>query len=161
MKASRKIMLIGGLVLVLLGMSYGLCYAVLVEHQTLDTMGAALTGSFASASGRRMDGTRVDLESYRLAAFDYTRQVDAHSHWIGLGILMIGIGVIFNRVSLAERPRFIIALALFIGSTVFPLGVLLQTVNHGPVPRVVAAAGAALVTAALAAVAIGFLRADE
>ena len=161
MKASRKVLVVGGLLLSLWGMSYGLWYALFLEHQTLDTIGGALTTSFASAAGRKMDASRINLEGYTLASFDYARQVDVHSHWIGLGILMIGLGIIFNKVGLGERIRLFLALALFIGSAVFPLGVILQTMDRGITPRVIATVGAGLVTAALAVVAIGFLRAEK
>ena len=161
MKASRKVLVIGGLLLSAWGMSYGLYYALFAEHQTLETIGSALATSFASASQRKMEASRVNLASYTVTLFDYTRQVDVHSHWIGLGILLMGLGVIFNRVSFGERLRFLLALPLLIGSAVFPLGVMLQTMDRGPGPRILASIGAALVTGALAGVAIGFLRARE
>ena len=161
MNASRKILVIGGLLLSLWGMSYGLYYALFIEHQTLETIGSALASSFTSASQRKMEASRVNLESYTLASFDYARQVDVHSHWIGFGMLLIGLGIIFNRVSFAERFRISLALALLVGSAVFPFGVILQTMDRGPGPRVIASIGAGLVTAALAVVAVGFMRARE
>ena len=161
MTASRKILITGGLLLSLWGMSYGLYYAVFVEHQTLDTIGGALAASFAGASQRKMEAARVNLESYAVTSFDYVRQVDAHSHWIGLGILLIGLGIIFDWVSFGERFRSLLALTLFIGSSVFPFGVILQTMKYGSAPIVIAAAGAGLVTAALAVVALGFMRTEK
>jgi len=47
---------------------------------------------------------------------------------------------------------------MLIGSILFPLGVILQTLDHGPWFRGLAIAGSALVVASLASVAVGFAR---
>jgi len=139
-------------------MLYGLHYAVFVEHQTLDRMGGSLAGAFAHAAERRGDDSQLALTAYRETKYDYVRQVDLHSHWIGLAMLLIVLGVVFDEVAFAERARFAIALAMLAGSIVFPLGVILQTVHMAPLGSVLAIAGSALVIAALGATAVGFMR---
>ena len=158
MSRSRKILIFGGTVLAVLGMLYGLHYAVFVEHQTLDRMGGSLAGAFAHAAERRGDDSQLALTAYRETKYDYVRQVDLHSHWIGLAMLLIVLGVVFDEVAFAERARFAIALAMLAGSIVFPLGVILQTVHMAPLGSVLAIAGSALVIAALGATAVGFMR---
>jgi hypothetical protein len=139
-------------------MLYGLHYAVFVEHQTLDRMGGSLAGAFAHAAERRGDDSQLALTAYRETKYDYVRQVDLHSHWIGLAMLLIVLGVVFDEVAFAERARFAIALALLAGSIVFPLGVILQTVHMAALGSGLAIAGSALVIAALGATAVGFMR---
>jgi low temperature requirement protein LtrA len=139
-------------------MLYGLHYAVFVEHQTLDRMGGSLAGAFAHAAERRGDDSQLALTAYRETKYDYVRQVDLHSHWIGLAMLLIVLGVVFDEVAFAERARFAIALAMLAGSIVFPLGVILQTEHMAPLGSVLAIAGSALVIAALGATAVGFMR---
>jgi low temperature requirement protein LtrA len=139
-------------------MLYGLHYAVFVEHQTLDRMGGSLAGAFAHAAERRGDNSQRALTAYRETKYDYVRQVDLHSHWIGLAMLLIVLGVVFDEVAFAERARFAIALAMLAGSIVFPLGVILQTEHMAPLGSVLAIAGSALVIAALGATAVGFMR---
>jgi low temperature requirement protein LtrA len=155
---SRKLLILGGTVLAVLGMLYGLHYAVFVEHQTLDRIGGSLAGAFAHAAERRGDDSQLALTAYRETKYDYVRQVDLHSHWIGLAMLLIVLGVVFDEVAFAERARFAIALAMLAGSIVFPLGVILQTVHMAPLGSVLAIAGSALVIAALGATAVGFMR---
>jgi low temperature requirement protein LtrA len=155
---SRKLLILGGTVLAVLGMLYGLHYAVFVEHQTLDRMGGSLAGAFAHAAERRGDDSQLALTAYRETKYDYVRQVDLHSHWVGLAMLLIMLGVVFDEVAFAERARFAIALAMLAGSIVFPLGVILQTVHMAPLGSVLAIAGSALVIAALGATAVGFMR---
>jgi hypothetical protein len=155
---SRKILIFGGTVLAVLGMLYGLHYAVFVEHQTLDRMSGSLAGAFAHAAERSGDDSQDALTAYRETKYDYIRQVDLHSHWIGLAMLLIVLGVVFDEVAFAERARFSVALAMLAGSIVFPLGVILQTVHMAPLGSVLAIAGSALVIAALGATAVGFMR---
>ncbi len=158
MSRSRKILIFGGTVLAVLGMLYGLHYAVFVEHQTLDRMSGSLAGAFAHAAERGGDDSQDALTAYRETKYDYVRQVDLHSHWIGLAMLLIVLGVVFDEVAFAERARFAVALAMLAGSIVFPLGVILQTVHMAPLGSVLAIAGSALVIAALGATAVGFMR---
>ena len=159
MANSRKLLVLGGMALAALGMLYGLYYAVFVEHQTLDQMGGSLAHAFASAAARDSSQSRTALEAYASTKYDYVRQVDAHSHWIGLGMLLILLGVLFGRVNFSEAIRQAIAFSLLTGSAVFPLAVILQTYHHGAfVFKALAVVGPGLVIFGLAATAWGFAR---
>jgi hypothetical protein len=158
MSGSRRLLIIGGIALAVWGMSYGLWYAVLAEHQTLESIGSSLAGGFAAAADRNAVAMEASLERYREAKYVYDRQVDVHGHWIGLAMLLIVLGIGFDRVNLPERLRLFLAMALFVGAVVFPLGVLLQTMNHGPLPRAIAIVGSGLVVAGLLGTAAGAMR---
>jgi hypothetical protein len=157
MTGSRKILIFGGLALAILGMFYGLQYALFTEHQTLDQIGGSLAQSFAAAANRDPTLAQAALDRYGDTKYDYVREVDAHSHWVGLAMLMIVLGVIFDRVNFSDRTRKVIAGSLLAGSVLFPLGVILQTYHHGAWPfKALAVAGPILVVAALVATAWGF-----
>jgi len=160
MSPSRKLLLGGGLVLVLWAMSFGLWYALFVEHQTLEHMGGALATGFAQAAERKLEDAHASLASYAATEFDYVRQVDVHSHWGGLAVLLMLLGLAFDRVGFSERTRTMLAALLLAGSFLFPLGVLLQTLDHGAGPKALSAAGAAMVIFGLGAVALGFARGE-
>jgi hypothetical protein len=155
MSGSRRLLIIGGIALAVWGMSYGLWYAVFAEHQALDRIGASLAGSFVAAAERNPVVIEASLEQYREAKYIYDRQVDVHGHWIGLAMLLIVTGIGFDRVNFSERIKLFLALGLLVGSVVFPLGVLLQTLSHGPLPRAIAIAGSGFVIAALFGSAMG------
>jgi hypothetical protein len=161
MIGAKKLLILGGLGLIILGMSYGLYFAVFVEHQTLDGIGGSLATSFIRAAERKSAESQAALDVYAETKFVYTRQVDLHSHWIGLGMLLMVLGAVFERVAFADRVRFLLALALFIGAVLFPFGVLLETFNSGPAPRAIAILGSGLVIASLSAIALGFARESE
>jgi hypothetical protein len=159
MSRDRKVLIFGGIALALIGMAYGLYYAVSVEHQTLDQMGGSLAGAFVSAAERKGPESKTLLASYGEAKYRYVRQVDVHSHWIGLGMLMIVLGVVFDVLRFAERRRVLLAWSLLAGSAIFPAGVMLQTVNLQTMGSALAIAGSGLVIGALVATAAGFARA--
>lgn len=159
MSGSSRLLIFGGLALAAFGMLYGLHYAVFVEHQTLDRMGGSLTEAFRHAAERNSDEAQAALEAYRSMKYDYVRQVDAHSHWIGMAMLMIVLGTLFQRLNFGERVRQMIAFCLLAGSALFPLSVILQTYHHDAMaPKVLAIISSAAVITSLAATAWGFAR---
>jgi len=159
MSGARKLLIFGGFALAAFGMLYGLHYALLVEHQTLDRMGGSLTTAFVDAAERDMPAAQLAIDEYTDTKYNYVREVDAHSHWIGLAMVMIILGVVLERMTFTERTRFLIALAMALGSFSFPAAVILQTFTHGsPVSSALAITGSALVIAAMVAAAVGFAR---
>ena len=159
MTTGRRVLVIGGLALATLGMLYGLHYAVFVEHQTLDRMGGSLAQAFLNAAGRNLPGAHQAIEAYASTKYDYVRQVDIHSHWIGLAMLLIILGAVFDQVALSPQAKTWIATSLVAGSFFFPLGVILQTISHGAEwASGLAIVGSATVTIALGAVVWGFAR---
>ena len=159
MSHARKVLVFGGLALAAFGMLYGLYYAVFVEHQTLDQMGGALASAFIDAAERNATESRSALDAYASTKYDYVRQVDVHSHWIGLAMLMIVLGAAFDRLAFGSWTQLAVAWALFVGSVIFPLGVVLQTMSHGSMfASALAILGSGLVIIALAVTAFGFVR---
>jgi hypothetical protein len=159
MSAARTVLIVAGTVLTAFGMFYGLYYALFVEHQTLDRMGGSLTTAFVDSAERNLPAAHVALDEYSQTKYDYVRQVDAHSHWIGLAMVMIILGVILERTPFTERTRFLIAIGMVLGSLIFPAAVILQTYTHGnSLSRALAILGSALVIGAMLAASAGFAR---
>ena len=157
MSSGRRLLIVGGIALALLGMAYGLWYAVFAEHQALNGIGSSLASAFDATARRNPAAAETAFSNYREAKYVYDRQVDVHGHWIGLAMLLIVIGIGFDRLELSQRYKVALALALFAGAVIFPLGVLLQTFNHGPIPRGIAILGSALVIIALGGITLGLL----
>jgi len=159
--SARQLLLLGGIALAILGMSYGLWYAVFAEHQALEGIGHSLSSGFQAAAERNSAAAENSLLQYRQAKYAYDRQVDVHGHWIGLAMLLIVLAIAFDHVSLSERSKMLLAWAMFLGSALFPFGVLMQTWSHGPLPRAIAILGSTLVTAALAGMLLGLMRRQD
>ncbi|HZE81993.1 MAG TPA: hypothetical protein VE604_13915 [Candidatus Polarisedimenticolia bacterium] len=159
--SARQLLLLGGIALAILGMSYGLWYAVFAEHQALDGIGHSLSSSFQATAERNSAAAENSLLQYRQAKYAYDRQVDVHGHWIGLAMLLIVLAIALEHVGFSEKSKQLLAWALFLGSALFPLGVLMQTWSHSPFPRIIAIFGSALVTTALAVMVLGFTRRQD
>jgi hypothetical protein len=159
--SARQLLLLGGIALAILGMSYGLWYAVFAEHQALDGIGHSLSSGFQAAAERNSAAAQNSFLQYRQAKYAYDRQVDVHGHWIGLAMLLMVLGIGFDHVDFSEKIKLLLACALLLGSVLFPLGVLMQTWSHGPLPRAVAILGSALVIAGLAGMVFGFMRQQD
>jgi hypothetical protein len=156
--SAKQVLLIGGLALAILGMSYGLWYAAFAEHQALDGIGQSLSSSFQAAAEKDSSAAENSLLQYREEKYRYDRQVDVHGHWLGLSMLLIILAIGYDHVSFSQKLKTLFAWILLIGSALFPFGVLMQTWSHGPAPRYVAALASAMVIVALAALVLGFLR---
>ena len=156
MTPARRILILGGIALALIGMCHGTWYAVFAEHQALDRMGGSLSSAFADAANRDSQQAQLELVNYRDAKYAYDRQVDAHGHWIGLAMLLIVLGIVFDRVTLREDNKLLLAIGLLTGATTFPLSVLLQTFGHSSLPRMLSIASSALIIGTLAITAFGF-----
>jgi hypothetical protein len=158
LSASRKLLIAGGMGLIVFAMSYGLWYALFAEHQALQGMGMALATGFAKAAEGNLAEAHNSIEQYARIKYDYVRHVDVHSHWGGLAMILIVLGAMFDHVGFNERRRFYLALMLVAGSLIFPLGVVLQTVSSSLLPSALAMAGSAMVIVGLLVVAMGFSR---
>ena len=158
---SRHLLLCGGLALALVGMSYGLWYAVFAEHQALDGMGRSLTVGFQAAAEKNSAAREQALLAYRQAKYAYDRQVDVHGHWIGLAMLLLVLAMGQDRIGFSPKWKLLLAWILVLGSGLFPLGVLLETWSEGSFPRALAILGSAMLTIALAGMAAGFLRREN
>jgi hypothetical protein len=158
MTRAQRLLIYGGIVLAIWGMSYGLWYAIFAEHQALDSIGSSLAAGFSAAASRNPTASQFSLTQYKEAKYIYDRQVDVHGHWIGLAILLIVLGIGYGRVKFSEQVKFLLALGLFLGAVIFPLGVFLQTFSHGDMPRAVAIIGSGLVIASLAGITLGLAR---
>src|SRR5580704_1113264 len=138
MSSGRRLLILGGIALAFWGMGYGLWYAIFAEHQALNSIGASLSATFDAEAGRNPAAAELRFQDYRQAKYIYDRQVDVHGHWIGLAMLLIVLGIGFDRVALAERHKLALAWSLLAGAVIFPFGVLLETLDHGAIPRAIA-----------------------
>jgi hypothetical protein len=133
-------------------------YAIFLEHQELGSIGGALAAGFTAAAERNSVAADAALKEYRELKYRYDRHVDVHGHWIGLAMLMILLGIAYDRVEFGERIKMFLATGLLLGSFFFPLGVLFQTFSHDSSPRGLAVMGSVLVIASLAGMTLGFAR---
>ncbi len=143
MKAPQQVLIASGLALIAFTMGFGVWYAIFDEHQTLDAIGASLAGAFVHAAGGDMAAAVVSLENYAALDREYRYEVHAHGHWGMLAIILIIMGLVFQRLGLSPPRGLLLAWVLAGSAALFPLGVLLQIGPLLGAGKVLAVAGSA------------------
>lgn len=157
MTGSQKILLSTGLALAILGMAYGVWYALVDEHPTLERMGVSLASAFVEVAKDDMDQARDALNTYRETRFEYIREVHFHGHLVALSTLLLILGLFFNQLAFSERTRVYLALLLVFGTVALPMGAAVEIFLIGLVPKALALFGAVSLIGGLGVVAAGFL----
>jgi hypothetical protein len=155
--APGRLLLAGGVLLVLLGFLHGSYYAAigLYRHEALDysilsqiSIGAAKQNAAAVESG---------LAAYGQLQGDKAVTIAAHAHIIEFGLLSMLLAFFQPYVNLRETWRQRWALVLLLGSVLLPVCVLLE-LKYGLIAGGLADVGGLLVIVALLAMWIGVLR---
>ncbi len=126
MNRAQRILILSGLALIAFTMAYGVAYALFDEHQTLVGMGTQMATGFMEASGGNMDAAYAALDSYGALTREYRNEVHSQGHWGMLSLILIVLGLSFDRLALAEKQCVLLACLLAASAALFPLGVLLQ-----------------------------------
>jgi hypothetical protein len=155
--AQGRLLLAGGVLLVLLGFLHGSYYAAadLYRHEALDysilsqiSIGAAKQNAAAVESG---------LAAYGQLQGDKAVTIAAHAHIIEFGLLSMLLAFFQPYVNLRDAWKRRWALVLLLGSVLLPVCVLLE-LKYGLIAGGLADLGGLLVIVALLAMWIGVLR---
>jgi hypothetical protein len=121
--STQRLLIIGGIGLVVAGMIFGDVFAVFVLHQNANRIGATLMAATDAVATK--NSTEVDGLFRTIGGFLENRgtKVDAHVHVIDFGYLALLLALIQPYVALAERARKRLALAFIIGAVLLPVSV--------------------------------------
>ena len=126
MSTPQRILILTGLLLIAFTMAFGVWYAIFDEHQTLVGMGVHMATGFAEMASGNLAASNTALENYTDLSREYGREIHAHGHWGMLSLILIIIGLAFNRLAIGERQGVILAWVMALSAALFPLGVLMQ-----------------------------------
>jgi hypothetical protein len=123
--SARRLLLLGGIGLILTGMFFGDIFAVYTLHQNA----AQVSANLAAAASAAVAGDRhVVMANFRnVDAFLENRgtKVDAHVHMIDLGYLALLLAILQPWVGFAENLKKRIAWVFLVGAWLLPVGVYL------------------------------------
>jgi hypothetical protein len=155
--APGRLLLAGGVFLVLLGFLYGSYYAAtdLYRHEALDS--SILSQISIGAAKQNAEAVERGLAAYGQLQGDKAVNIAAHAHVIEFGLLSVLLAFFQPYVNLRERWKQRWALVLLLGSVLLPVCVLLE-LKYGLVAGGLADVGGLLVIVALLAMWIGVLR---
>src|SRR5712692_11381305 len=123
--SARRLLVLGGIGLILIGMIFGDIFAVFVLHQNAARVGAGLeAGARAALAG---DGASVLAHFQDVRSFLENRgtKVDTHVHMIGFGYLALLLAVLQPWIAFSEITKRNLAWLFLVGAALLPLGVFL------------------------------------
>jgi hypothetical protein len=163
---ARRLLLLGGIGLILAGMIFGDIFAVFVLHQNAAHVGSGL--SAAAHAALRGDSATVSASFADVGSFLENRgtKVDVHVHMIDFGYLALLLALVQPWVAYDENRKRQLARLFLVGSLVLPIGVFLihyVGVAYSPVraigwASIFADLGGACVLVATAAFLFGIFR---
>lgn len=123
--SARRLLLLGGIALIVAGMIFGDLFAVFVLHQNASRVGSNL----AAASQAALQGEASSVAAYftNVGSFLENRgtKVDAHVHMAEFGYLALLLAVLIPWIALSEKSKRAIAWVFLVGSALLPVGVFL------------------------------------
>jgi hypothetical protein len=121
--SSRRLLLLGGIALILAGMIFGDIFAVFVLHQNAARVGAGL--SAAAHGALAGDGSSVGAHFRDVGSFLENRgtKVDTHVHMIDLGYLALLLAIVQPWVAFAEKTKRGFGWTFLAGAWLLPVGV--------------------------------------
>jgi hypothetical protein len=122
---SSRILIAGGIALIVAGMIFGDIFAVFVLHQNADRIGEALTAATRAVAAR--DSSEVLNQFMEIGGFLENRgtKVDTHVHVIDFGYLALLLALIQPFVALSEPLKRRLAGLFIVGAVMLPGSVFL------------------------------------
>ena len=123
--SARRLLVLGGIGLILVGMLVGDMLAVFVLHQNAARVGESLSAAaHAAVAG---DANAVAASFLSVGSFLENRgtKVDTHAHMIAFGYLALMLAILQPWVALREGTRKKVAWIFLFGSWLLPVGVFL------------------------------------
>ncbi|MGA8075375.1 MAG: hypothetical protein WB995_18010 [Candidatus Acidiferrales bacterium] len=123
--SARRLLVIGGVALILVGMLWGDIFAVFVLHQNASRINADLLAATNAVAVR--DPASVPPHFMAIGGFLENRgtKVDAHVHMIDFGYLALLLALVQPFVAFSESARRKLAALLLLGAALLPVGVFL------------------------------------
>ena len=160
MNTASRILILTGVILIACTMVFGVGYAIFDEHQTLVGMGMHMATGFMEASNGNLEAAYMSLDSYGELTKEYRKEVHSHGHWGMLSLILIVLGLVFDKLALDQRKAVLLASLLAASATLFPLGVLLQIGPAAGIGKILSIAGSTGMVLGLLAAVYSLLRSN-
>ena len=164
--SARRLLLLGGIGLILTGMLFGDIFAVFTLHQNAAQVGANLAAAADAALAGNRTGVLANFQNVGAFLENRGTKVDTHVHMIDFGYLALMLAILQPWVGFAERSKRRLAWVFLTGAWVLPVGVYLihyVGLAHSPLTTIgwasiAADFGGALVLAVTLAFLVGLWR---
>lgn len=123
--SARRLLVVGGIALILVGMILGDIFAVFVLHQNAGDIGENLLAATHAVASRDAAGAAAAFRNIGGFLENRGTKVDAHAHMISFGYIALLFALLQPYVALDERQRKLWAMLFLFGATLLPVGVFL------------------------------------
>jgi hypothetical protein len=122
---ARRMLIIGGIALILAGMILGDIFAAFILHPNADRIGAALVDATRAVAAQ--DPQSAGAAFARIGGYLENRgtKVDAHAHMISFGYIALLLALLQPVVAISEAQKKFFAKLFLLGATLLPVGVFL------------------------------------
>lgn len=123
--SARRLLIFGGIALIIAGMLFGDIFAVFVLHQNGGRTGETLLAAAHAASAQNTAGVRDAFASIASLLEDRGTKVDAHVHMTDAGYLALLLALVQPYVALPSQRKKRLAQLFVAGGVLLPLGIFL------------------------------------
>jgi hypothetical protein len=123
--SARRMLVLAGLGMILLGMIFGDIFAVFILHQNAAQVGKSLSSAANAALAGNPAGVRASLGDVGQFLENRGTKVDTHVHLIGFGYLALMLGIVQPWISMSEAAKRKLAWLLVLGGVLLPVCVFL------------------------------------
>ena len=123
--SARRMLVIGGMALILAGMILGDIFAVFILHPNANRIGAALESATQAVAARDPQSAGAAFAKIGGHLENRGTKVDAHAHMISFGYLALLVALLQPFLAFTERRKKLLAQLFLLGATLLPVGVFL------------------------------------
>jgi len=122
---ARRLLVLGGIGLILTGMIFGDIFAIFTLHQNAGRVGASLAAAAYAATSGDAAGARAGFRDVGGWLENRGTKVDTHVHMIDFGYLALLLALVQPWVGFEESGKRKLAWIFLVGAWVLPVGVFL------------------------------------
>jgi hypothetical protein len=123
--SARRLLLLGGIGLILAGMLFGDIFAVFILHQNAARVGASLAAAAHAALAGKTSGVMANFQNVGGFLENRGTKVDTHVHMIDFGYLALMLAILQPWIALSDAAKRLLAWIFLAGAGVLPVGVFL------------------------------------
>lgn len=123
--SARRLLVIGGILLIVAGMIFGDIFAVFVLHQNANRIGERFTAAAGAVVAHQPETAKEAFGAIGGRLENRGTKVDAHAHVIAFGYLALLLALLQPWVALGEQRRKQLAVLFLFGATLLPVCVFL------------------------------------
>lgn len=122
---ARRLLILGGILLILTGMVFGDIFAVFMLHQNADRISEHLLAATEAVAAKDPTAAQSHLASIGKRLENRGTKVDTHVHVIALGYLALLLALVQPYVALSRHRKNQLAMLFMGGATLLPISVFL------------------------------------